>query len=210
MWSSWKNRRPKRGEKKTKGGKKTPLAICFQTHVQRITYRETTACEVCIWEKKKKAKKQIKPADVFGIVSCFWAWLAWIPAHEREAKRENLARFCLLRFLPLWSNKPPSHVMTLTDVAPLYSATPPLPPHPPPLLGCVLNFLLHSSSKAKSSYATPHLTNHPPTHTPPCNSSIEQNNVESSKGSEVFSWAKPPQSASDELTWFESMLPLEL
>lgn len=85
--------------------------------------------------------------------------------------------------------------MTLTDD---------VPPRTPPLTspGCALNFLLHSSSKAKSSHSTP-------THShSPCNSSSEQNNVEL-KDQRSLPRPKPPQSPSDGLTWFESMLPLE-
>lgn len=125
--------------------------------MQRITYHKTAVCEV---SNLKKVQEETKPADVFGIVSCFWAWLLWIPAQDREVKKEILLFFCLFCFLSLWSNQPQSHVMILTDVVPLYSK-------PPPTLlpGCALNFLLHSSSKAKSSYATPHPHTH--THTPP-------------------------------------------
>ena len=90
----------------------------------------------------------------------------------KKGRKKNriLALFC---FLPQWSNKSPSHVMTLTDVVPHYSNPPTHththtpPPALPPLAGCALNFLLHSSSKAKSSYANPHPHTHTHTHTLP-------------------------------------------
>ena len=95
-------------------------------------------------------------------------------------------------------------MLCLTTLTPLHTHTHTHTPPPalPPLAGCALNFLLHSSSKAKSSYANPHPHTHTHTHThthSPRNSSVEQYNVESSEGSEVFSWAKPPQLPSDEL-----------
>lgn len=81
--------------------------------------------------------------------------------------------------------------MTHTDVM---LGFPNSPPHP----GCVLNILLHSSSNT-----------HTYTRTLPRNCAVKQHNAESNEGSEVFSWAKPPQPLSDELTWVESMPPLE-
>lgn len=90
---------------------------------------------------------------------------------------------------------PMSRVKTTTDNASSLQPTSPI---------CALNiFLLHPSSKEKKQYAI--LTSSYPT--PASLLGAKQCGTE---GSEVFSWAKPPPSPSDELTWFESMLPQEL
>lgn len=92
--------------------------------------------------------------------------LLWIPAWELD--QSFFFFFTVVFFSPMIKKQqqknPPGHVMTLTDVARVYSTTPPSPP-PPPVPACALNILLHSSSKAKNRYASTTPPRPPPTST---------------------------------------------